>query len=995
MGKGRKHKLKKNFAEKRREKQKKKDEWDHAPHHSYADIIRENKLFESYYKTQEIVPKDQWDSFMNTMKKNLPVAFRITGSKSEAKALLETIKGDFFKEILNTSLEDESENSEEAKDILQCLPFYPDGLAWQLQLTRKDIRRSEAYFRLHNFLIVETDCGSISRQEVVSMVPPLVLDVKPSHKILDMCAAPGSKTAQLIEMVHSEEGCARPEGFVIANELDHNRCYMLVHQAKRLNSPVILITNHDASELPNLMFTKPDGTKESLRFDRILADVPCSGDGTMRKNPDIWCKWSPASGNNLHGIQYRIARRGLELLDIGGRMVYSTCSLNPIENEAVLHRLLLETEDSVQIVDGRNFVPGLVCDPGVSHWLPASKDLQYYKSWEDVPEKWQTQVRPKMFPPKPEDASKFHFERCMRILPHHQDTGGFFVAVLEKVKPLPWELCKNNDNCDSKEDKIEFSLEEEEENDKKKDVTSDKRPLDEEKPQGPRRKRRKQVTGFREDPFVFFKDDKEDVWQSIKSFYDITDELDPKCLLVRNFDRNQRNIYYTSPEIRNVIISNEDQIKLINTGVKSFVRCNKNMVTSFRLAWEGLQTIVKYIGDARRVRLTKDDLIMLLKNNNPMAPPLIASLNPETRERLKHFVTGSCILLYEEKEAENPNPLKLQMVGWKGTTSLRTYIPMHDAIHYLRLLGVDCSKFEKNKFQENRDSLAPEEMDNGESSKSEVGKTSELAKSEVIEKEDVSKEITNNEIIKKEDALKEITNNDVSEKEVIVKEVTNNDVIEKEVTEKDDIEKVIKKEATEEVVKMDTEEVIVKEDIKEVVKMEATEEFVKKENKEETIRKEDSEQVIKKDDTKEVIKKEDTQEAIEKEDTKEIIEKEDIKEVTKKEDILKETTGKENILDKVTEKEDTSKKGTKNDVPEKEDISKKGTKSDVLEKEDSSKKNANNDVPEKEDSTKKGTNNDVLEKEDVSEKGTNSDVSKKENISEEIKEPKISNKSKE
>lgn len=119
------------------------------------------------------------------MRKNLPVAFRITGSKAEAKALIETIKGDFFKDILKAHVEDDSENNAgiKSKDILQCLPFYPDGLAWQLQLTRKDIRKSEAYFRLHNFLIVETDSGSISRQEVVSMVPPLVLDVKSNHKV--------------------------------------------------------------------------------------------------------------------------------------------------------------------------------------------------------------------------------------------------------------------------------------------------------------------------------------------------------------------------------------------------------------------------------------------------------------------------------------------------------------------------------------------------------------------------------------------------------------------------------------------------------------------------------------------------------------------------------------------------------------------------------------------------------------------------------------------
>ena len=92
-----------------------------------------------------------------------------------------------------------------------CLSWYPDQLAWQLNLTRKDIRREEAYFKLHNFLISETESGNISRQETVSMIPPLVLDVKPHHKVLDMCAAPGSKTGQLIEAMHALEDVV-PEG---------------------------------------------------------------------------------------------------------------------------------------------------------------------------------------------------------------------------------------------------------------------------------------------------------------------------------------------------------------------------------------------------------------------------------------------------------------------------------------------------------------------------------------------------------------------------------------------------------------------------------------------------------------------------------------------------------------------------------------------------------------------------------------------------------------
>ncbi|XP_063975582.1 tRNA (cytosine(34)-C(5))-methyltransferase [Diachasmimorpha longicaudata] len=683
MGRGRRRGGKKNFADKRRERQKNKDEWDNRPQRQYEDIVRDNKDFETFYKAQKIVPDDQWLEFLSKMKENLPVAFRITaGSRAETKALSKIIQGDFFSEILNTKLEGTPDDEPKVKP--HCLPFYPEGLAWQLQLTRKDIRRSEAYFRLHNFLIAETSSGSISRQEVVSMIPPLVLDVRPDHKVLDMCAAPGSKTAQLIEMIHADEANPHPKGFVIANDVDNNRCYMLVHQAKRLNSPNILITNHDSSVMPNFRITSPDGSEETLKFDRILADVPCTGDGTMRKNPDIWCKWNPANGHNLHGIQFRIAKRGLEMLAVGGRMVYSTCSLNPLENEAVLHRLLCETGDSVRIVDGRESVPGLVCNPGVSHWVACSKDMKFYESFEEVPEQWQTLVRPKMFPPKPEDAERFHLERCMRIPPHHQDTGGFFVAVLEKVKPLPWEREKE----ERPENGADGGLKRSGEGEKA----------------GPERKK-KRMFGYREDPFVFFKDE-EEVWPAIKEFYNISDDLDPRCLLVRCAEGKKKNIYFTSPAIRDIVLLNENNVKMINTGVKTFVRCdNKNMKCAFRLAQEGMPSILSYIGENRKVKIGRDDLVELLQNDNPQTPPELVKLSEEIQKGMANIDSGSCILIYEENNAENPDPLRLVMVGWRGTMSLRAYVPLHDAIHYLRLLGADFSKFEKNKFEENRNAI--------------------------------------------------------------------------------------------------------------------------------------------------------------------------------------------------------------------------------------------------------------------------------------------------
>ena len=188
-------------------------------------------------------------------------------------------------------------------------------------------------------------------------------------------------------------------GLVVANDSDNSRCYMLVHQAKRLQSPCFIITNHDASIMPNMKITDPKNPNEkvNLRFDRILCDVPCSGDGTLRKNADIWPKWSAAIGLNLHGIQYRILKRGIELLAVGGRLVYSTCSLNPVEDEAVIQKILLEAgKDNLFLEDATSLVPGLKFTPGLSSWKVSHKGGDLFSKWADVDEKYYSHVRPSM-----------------------------------------------------------------------------------------------------------------------------------------------------------------------------------------------------------------------------------------------------------------------------------------------------------------------------------------------------------------------------------------------------------------------------------------------------------------------------------------------------------------------------------------------------------------------------------------------------------------------
>ena len=134
------------------------------------------------------------------------------------------------------------------------------------------------------------------------MIPPLVLDVQPHHYVLDMCAAPGSKTVQLLEALHAREdqtsGSEPATGLLIANDSDLKRTHMLVHQSlNRVGSPNMMVTQHDAAIYPAL---RANGAGDPLLFDRILADVPCSGDGTLRKNVAIWRNWTVADGLGLH-----------------------------------------------------------------------------------------------------------------------------------------------------------------------------------------------------------------------------------------------------------------------------------------------------------------------------------------------------------------------------------------------------------------------------------------------------------------------------------------------------------------------------------------------------------------------------------------------------------------------------------------------------------------------------------------------------------------------
>ncbi|KAI9224209.1 S-adenosyl-L-methionine-dependent methyltransferase [Blastocladiella britannica] len=430
-----------------------------------------NARFEAYYRAQGILPESEWEQFTTSLTSPLPVTFRFTGSSQYAHSLAKQCASQFISDMTNVTVDGVT------VEPPHPLPWYPDHLAFQYHADRTTIRKVPALQRFHQFLIAETETGNVSRQEAVSMIPPLLLDVQSHHRVLDTCAAPGSKSAQLIELVHGARGAGDeaaelsapasamnlPAGLVVANDVDHDRAYMLVRQTKRLQSPNIMVTNHEAQYFPGIFDPTTD---EQIKFDRILADVPCSGDGTLRKNPSIWREWGVGQGSALHVLQLRILMRAISLTKPGGRVVYSTCSMNPIENEAVVAAALKRCGGAVELVDAESLLPELVRRPGLTSWkVPCHTDkgATLYEHYSEVRKADKVRVIRSMFPAyapfgaeADQSTDDLHLKRCLRIYPHLQNTGAFFVAVLHKTaEPTPF---KEHDASQFGEVKADFPI---------------------------------------------------------------------------------------------------------------------------------------------------------------------------------------------------------------------------------------------------------------------------------------------------------------------------------------------------------------------------------------------------------------------------------------------------------------------------------------------------------------------------------------------------------
>ncbi|MBI4041895.1 MAG: RsmB/NOP family class I SAM-dependent RNA methyltransferase [Deltaproteobacteria bacterium] len=256
-------------------------------------IDRIEAIIPIYYKTR----------FWNLLSKEKETTFRVNPLRTTPQKVLETLERDRFR--------------------LKRVDWYP-GAFILMKGRQKDLEKTGLYQN-----------GQIYIQNLSSMVPPLVLDPKPGERVLDIAAAPGSKTTQMA-------GLMRGSGKIVAIDSDRIRCERLRANVERLGALNVEVLRD---------FGERYGKRNPESFDRILVDAPCSSEGQFcLKNPGTFLYWKLSRVYEAVKMQKKLLTAAFTALKKGGTLVYSTCTFAPEENEGVLDWLLSQHGSDVRIL---------------------------------------------------------------------------------------------------------------------------------------------------------------------------------------------------------------------------------------------------------------------------------------------------------------------------------------------------------------------------------------------------------------------------------------------------------------------------------------------------------------------------------------------------------------------------------------------------------------------------------------------------------------------
>lgn len=279
------------------------------------------------------------------------------------------------------------------------LKISPDKLKTRLQANGWKI--NQPFKEYPEIMIIESDLqpGELGRslehllgyyyiQEIASMLPVLALSLNPKKDelVLDLCAAPGSKTTQISAKMKNT-------GTIIANEVSLGRLKVLASNTERCGVTNAIITKKEGVALCKRM------QKANILFNKILLDAPCSGEGTLRSSARTCEMWNPNTITTLSKIQKNLFEAAFEILKPNGEIVYSTCTHAPEENEEIINFALEKFKGKIQIEE---ISLPVKCREGITEW-----DNKKYSS---------------------------EVKKACRVYPQDNNSEGFFIAKFRRLK---------------------------------------------------------------------------------------------------------------------------------------------------------------------------------------------------------------------------------------------------------------------------------------------------------------------------------------------------------------------------------------------------------------------------------------------------------------------------------------------------------------------------------------------------------------------------------
>ncbi|MES1919926.1 tRNA (cytosine(34)-C(5))-methyltransferase [Bonamia ostreae] len=364
----------------------------------------------------------------------------------------------------------------------------------------------------------------------------------------------------------------------------------------------------------------------------------------------------------MHRLQLLIAEHGYNLLRPGGIMVYSTCSLNPIEDEAVVAALLTRSNGELELMDVKQDLPNFRTRPGLSEWKVFVNDEKEFSDFSEVSGKDKSKVKKTYFSNK--KYSQLALEKCARVLPHDQNTGGFFIAKLRKKIKNESKNDENeskngeneskngknelkNDKNESKNGENEFLIDKNESKNDENEFLIDKNESKNDKNEqknGPKPKRIKINPKN-----CVFKTIDESLKEGLSKEYGIADHKILKQLFYRTDSKddssNPRKIYYLPSNLIEYLKSNNS--KIILAGICLFVRENRKSfdgIFNYRFLQQSIDFLEPFI-NRKKIECSFETIERFLKTESNFIN--LTQIDSVFTERMEKEIAGTYLLSYK------------------------------------------------------------------------------------------------------------------------------------------------------------------------------------------------------------------------------------------------------------------------------------------------------------------------------------------------------------